>query len=266
MYNYSAMRALVLLLVCTLLASAQPPAQNPGVVTPPAVRSTPSILPEGTPVRMRINRTVSSADVHQGDNVDFETLDDIKVGELVVIPKGSTAMATVTEAVPKRRMGRGGRLNMNIDYVRLQSGVRLPLRGVQNAKGGGHTGAMTGAMVATGILFFPAAPLFLFMHGKDITIPKGHEVTVYTSTDYGLKETATASAAPAPASAPALGSALTNADILKLAQAGISEQLILDKIKASSAQYQLETDNLVQLKQAGLSDSIISAMLQASQR
>jgi hypothetical protein len=25
------------------------------------------------------------------------------------------------------------------------------------------------------------------MHGKDITIPKGHEVTVYTNTDYDLK-------------------------------------------------------------------------------
>jgi hypothetical protein len=35
---------------------------------------------------------------------------------------------------------------------------------------------MTGAIVATAIVFFPAAPLFLFMHGKDIKrrpIPKG---------------------------------------------------------------------------------------------
>jgi hypothetical protein len=38
---------------------------------------------------------------------------------------------------------------------------------------------MTGAMVATGIVFFPAAPLFLFMHGKDINIPKGTEITAY---------------------------------------------------------------------------------------
>jgi hypothetical protein len=75
---------------------------------------------------------------------------------------------------------------MNIDYVRLSSGEKLPLRGVQEVKGGGHTGAMTGGMVATAIVFFPAAPFFLFMHGKDISIPKGHEVTVYTNTDYDL--------------------------------------------------------------------------------
>ncbi len=59
---------------------------------------------------MRINRTVSSADASVGDNVDFETLDDVKLGDLVVVPKESTAIGTVTEAVPKRRMARGGKL------------------------------------------------------------------------------------------------------------------------------------------------------------
>src|ERR1700676_30238 len=38
---------------------------------------------------------------------------------------------------------------------------------------------MTGAIVGTAIIFFPAAPLFLFRHGKDISIPKGTEITAY---------------------------------------------------------------------------------------
>jgi len=42
---------------------------------------------------------------------------------------------------------------------------------------------MTGAIVATSIVFFPAAPLFLFMHGKDVTIPKGTEITAYVNGD-----------------------------------------------------------------------------------
>jgi hypothetical protein len=41
-------------------------------------------------------------------------------------------------------------------------------------------------MVATGIVFFPAAPLFLFMHGKDIIIPKGTEITAYVAADTPL--------------------------------------------------------------------------------
>lgn len=36
-------------------------------------------------------------------------------------------------------------------------------------------------MVATAIVFFPAAPFFLFMHGKDTVIPKGTEITAYVN-------------------------------------------------------------------------------------
>jgi hypothetical protein len=149
-----------------------------------AITSKDWLLHEGTPVRLRIMRTVSSASTLEGDNVDFETLDDIVVNGLTVLPKSSTALATVTVAESKKRMGRGGKLGMNIDYVRMPSGDKLALRGVQDLKAGGHVGAMTGAMVATAIVFWPAAPLFLFMHGKDVAIPEGHEVTVYTNSDY----------------------------------------------------------------------------------
>src|SRR5438552_18337650 len=83
---------------------------------------------------------------------------------------------------------------MNIDYVQLISGEKAPLRAVKGGSGGSHTGAMTGAIVATSILFFPAAPFFLFMHGKDITIPKGTELTAYVAGDTPLDPTKLTSA------------------------------------------------------------------------
>lgn len=136
-------------------------------------------LEDGTPVRLRIAQTISSADAQVGQTVDFEVLEEVKVGEIIVIPKGGVAWATVTEAQKKRRMGRGGKLNMNIDSVRLVSGDRAALRAVKEATGGGHVGKITTAIVITSIVFFPAAPLFLFIKGKDITIPKGTEITAY---------------------------------------------------------------------------------------
>lgn len=141
------------------------------------------VLLDGTPIKLRVGRTLSSADAKVGDSVDFEVLEEVKVANVVVIPKGGTAIATVTQAQPKKRMGRGGKLDVNIDYVRLVDGNKVALRAIKETKGGGHVGAMTGAMVATGIVFFPAAPLFLFMHGKDITIPKGTEITAYVNGD-----------------------------------------------------------------------------------
>ncbi len=144
------------------------------------------VLEEATPVRLRFSRTVSSADAHVGDTVDFEVLQDVSVNGTLVIPKSGMAFGTVTEAQPKRRMARGGKLEINIDYVKLLNGDKAALRAVKEGKGGGHTGAMTAGIVATGLVFFPAAPFFLFMHGKDITMPKGAEFTAYVNGDMKL--------------------------------------------------------------------------------
>jgi hypothetical protein len=143
-------------------------------------------LEDGTPIKLRLTRNLSSADATTGDRVDFEVLEDVKVKDVIVVPRGGLALATITDAQHKRRMARGGKLDVNIDDVRLIDGEKAPLRAVKEAKGGGHTGAMTGAMIGTAIVFFPAAPLFLFMHGKDITIPKGTEITAYVNGDIPL--------------------------------------------------------------------------------
>src|SRR5260370_13967400 len=143
-------------------------------------------LEDGTPIKLRLTRNLSSADATTGDRVDFEVLEDIKVKDVIVVPRVGIALATITEAQHKRRMARGGKLNVNIDDVRLADGEKAPLRAGKETQGGGHTGAMTGGIVATAIVFFPAAPFFLFMHGKDITIPKGTEITAYVNGDIAL--------------------------------------------------------------------------------
>ena len=99
-------------------------------------------------------------------------------------------------AEPKRSMGRAGKLDVNVDSVRLVDGEKAALSATKSEKGGGHTGAMTAGMVGTAIVFFPAAPLLLFIHGKDITIPKGTEITAFTRGDMKLEM---AKFAPTPA-------------------------------------------------------------------
>lgn len=145
-------------------------------------------LEDGTPIKLRLTRNLSSATDKKGDTVDFEVLEDVIASGVTVVPRGGVAWATITDAEPKKRMGRGGKLDVNVDSVRLKDGEKIPLRAVKDTKGGGHVGAMTGAMVATGIVFFPAAPLFLFMHGKDINIPKGTEVTAYVMGNIPLEK------------------------------------------------------------------------------
>src|SRR5208282_372396 len=89
--------------------------------------------------------------------------------------------------------------DMSISYARLADQEKAALRAIQDNKGGGHVGAMTGAIVATSIVFFPAAPLFLFIHGKDITLPQGTEITAFVEGDMHLDMSRFAVAPPAPA-------------------------------------------------------------------
>jgi hypothetical protein len=159
------------------------PVQSSTQIATSAAPTSGSVLQDGTPVKLRFGTTVSSSTAHVGDSVDLEVLEEVTVGNTVVIQKGATAIATVTDAHSKKSMGRAGKLDINIDYARLADGEKAALRAVKDVKGGGHQGAMTGAMVATSLIFFPAAPLFLFVHGKDISIPKGTEITAFVNGD-----------------------------------------------------------------------------------
>src|SRR5262245_26464713 len=77
---------------------ASPPPQTSVVAqTKPGVT-----LQDGTPIRIRNNRNISSADAKVGETIDFEVLDEVKVGDTVVVPKGGLAFGTVTTAEKKK--------------------------------------------------------------------------------------------------------------------------------------------------------------------
>jgi hypothetical protein len=193
---------LICLVICSLLAAQQPqpapiapaaqqgaPAEAPASpATPPVLTQPPSLdtLLDGTPVKLRLSETISSADTKVGQEIPFEVVEEVTVNHVVVLPKGATAIATVTDTEHKKSMGRAGKLNIAISYARLKDQEKVALRATQENKGGGHVGAMTGAIVATSIVFFPAAPLFLFIKGKDITIPQGTEITAFVEGDMHL--------------------------------------------------------------------------------
>jgi hypothetical protein len=190
-------------------ASAVPAGDSAATASAPVVVATPNTLLDGTAVKLRLAENLTSATAKPGDQVPFEVTEEVDVDGVLVVAKGAQAIATVTDASPKKSMGRGGKLDVNVDSVRLIDGEKAQLRASQDNKGGGHVGAMTGAMVATAIVFFPAAPLFLFVHGKDVVIPQGTEVTAFVQGDMKLDMAKFAPAAPATAAVAAAGSALT---------------------------------------------------------
>jgi hypothetical protein len=134
-----------------------------------------------TPVELRLKRTISSADARVNDRVDFEVTEDVKAGEIVAIPAGSLAWGIVSEASPRGRLLKSGRLSISVRAVCLASGERAPLRGSPAGQPPRESREREDARdePSNNILALPALPVLLFVYGKDITIPEGRTATAF---------------------------------------------------------------------------------------
>src|SRR5689334_19843168 len=71
-------------------------------------------------------------------------------------------------------------------------------------------------------------------------------------------------AANAQASPPQVAAPLTIEEVVKQSQNGISEELIVTRIKKNGRVFDLSTEELLELKKAGVSDTIIKFLLDPS--
>jgi hypothetical protein len=218
-------------------------------------------LQDGTPVRVRLTRTVSSANAHAGQTVDFEVTEPVVNQNYVVIPKGAVALGRVTKVETKRRFGRAGGLELSIDSVRLADGRTIPLRATPEKGEGDMSGARVAATIA-------ASPVLVWVKGKDVAFERGTETTAYVSGDARIDEfqprTGLAPDSVADRSAP--GAMLTNSDIVQMQKARLSEEIILSKIDTSTTNFNTGAQDLIHLKEAGVNDNIINAMVQRAGR
>lgn len=186
----------VLVLCAAALAAQQTAspgaAASPGPATGPAQTSGSSgqlppqsdpILQDGTPLKLALVKEVSSSNAQIGQTIQFDVLNDLAVGGVTVLRRGTAITAVITEAQKKRRMGRAGALSFTISQVTLADGTNVPVRAFNNTNGDSHA-----AGIAALALNMPmvAAPFFLLMHGENSTIPKGTEITVFISGDIRL--------------------------------------------------------------------------------
>lgn len=137
--------------------------------------------------------------------------------------ESAEGFGVVTEAQSKRMMGRAGKLNLSISYVRLSDQEKIPLTASKNSKGKGSGVGMGVGIAASAVLFFPAAPFFLLMHGKDVTIPQGTEITAFVAGDARVNLANFGGTPAAPAYAPAPGYAPAPAPAPAPAYAPVAE-------------------------------------------
>lgn len=143
---------------------------------PPPIKTVPDgfdlTLANGTPVHLKLGKTISTASAHVGDVVELHAAEEVVVDGLTVVPIGATAVGIVTEVEPKKRLGRGGKLALSINFLRLGNNEKAAVRSFQETS---ESSSLAGAGVSQG-------------HGKDIVFAEGSNFTAYVDGDVHLKK------------------------------------------------------------------------------
>lgn len=149
------------------------------------------LVKDGTPIKLKLKRGVYSQYAKIGDEVDYLVDEEVVVNGKIIVPEAAIVKGRVVSAEHKRRMGRGGKIDISADSVNLFNSQKIPLRAFQQARGGGQGLDMSGEMLAAAAMTLGVgAPFVLFKHGKDIEIRQGSAFTAFVDGDTWLEDIA----------------------------------------------------------------------------
>jgi len=131
----------------------------------------PVTIPEGTEVRLRLLDKLVSGTATEGERFNLELDEHLSINGQVMVPAGAKAVGTVVSSKKKGFMGKGGELNVLIDYM-LVNDQRVRLRAAKSSEGADKVGTT----VALTVLF---GPLGLLKRGHNIELNPGLIITAY---------------------------------------------------------------------------------------
>src|ERR1700756_1219479 len=105
---------------------AQAPAASPAGAPSKPIQGS---LADGTPGKLRMGSTASGV-VRVGENLELEVVEDVRVGDVVVIAKGNVASSEVTGQ--HTSAGTVGRYDISLRLVMLSDGEIVPVRAAKN--------------------------------------------------------------------------------------------------------------------------------------
>lgn len=169
----------------------------------------PIVVPAGTPITVNLNSAIGSKISKPNDNFSGSVAEDVTVGNLVAIPKGSAISGTVTDAKALGKFAGGAVLQIRLDSVNVK-GADIPVQaaaksfnekgkgkrtavlagggaivgGIVGALAGGGKGAAIGAAAGGGAGTAGAA----FTGNKDIVLAAEHDITFELSQPLEIKQ------------------------------------------------------------------------------
>jgi hypothetical protein len=136
------------------------------------------LLKEGTEVNLKFSEALSSKTAAEDDRVNLELAEDLKVGDVIVAKAGTKAVGSVTHAKKSGMMGKGGELNIRLEYLKVGE-TRVRLRANKGKEGE----SKVGTTIALTILF---GPIGLLKHGKNVEVKAGTPLKSFVDEDIQL--------------------------------------------------------------------------------
>jgi hypothetical protein len=141
---------------------------------------TPGVLPKGISVPLVFAADFSSRQADVGDKINLTLAEDLKIGDAVIAPKGSTAIVNVTEAHKSSVAGIPGFISFEAESLTID-GTMIKLTG--SAAKEGREVQINPATV--GLAFVVPGGVFL-VHGNDAEIKAGSVFTATVAEDTRL--------------------------------------------------------------------------------
>ena len=131
-------------------------------------------LPANTEVVMAMNNdlTTKGGKIDEGTTFNLTVVNDVKLGDFVIIPKGARGTGEVTWKTGKAAFGKSGKMEVELRWVEV-GGQRIAVEGKYRQEGEGNTVATVGTVLVAGV--FAA-----FVTGKSARIPAGRELVAHT--------------------------------------------------------------------------------------
>lgn len=139
-------------------------------------------LPADTVFKISLNDDVSSKTNEVGDPVTFTVEEDVLVGDVLVLPRGSQGSGVVTKVTRPKSFGRSGALDISFDQVFSVDDDAIPTVLGPEAKEklkmeAAAVGASTIGALALGPIGLVGG---FFVKGKDVSLPAGTNLYIET--------------------------------------------------------------------------------------
>lgn len=131
-------------------------------------------------IRVELLEKITSDTARRGEKISYRVLEDIKVKDALIIPKGSRGELEITQIEEAGKMGKDGDIKIGFPRLKTIDGSELAVAIKEKAQEENESQkfAIGASVLGTAILGLPGVVAGYFVEGKDEEIPAGSEMYI----------------------------------------------------------------------------------------